>query len=296
MNTSLTPGSVLVGVDGSAGSLVALTWAARHAEAQDRPLVVVHVATPPQVTDFGFDLVRAQEDLLRAGHRVADRGLQLVRSAHPAVPVSVQVALGDPRVVLAELAEAASVLVLGSRGLGPVASLMLGSVSVSLSAHAPCPVVVARPRPAAVAALDLCVVVGVDGGPDSEDALTFAFETASSQYRRLIAVYAVGDIWGLPYPDVASAELVQSAAEIPEQLLDEALAPFLEKFPDVLVERRVVRQAPVQALVAASQTASVVVVGCRGRSGAASRVLGSVSRAVVERAYSTVVVMRRRHP
>jgi nucleotide-binding universal stress UspA family protein len=284
----------MVGVDGSVGSLVALAWAARHAEAQGRALVVVHAAHSPTVTDFGYDLVAAGEDSLRAGHLVTDRALDIVHSMHPTVPVSAHVALGDPRVVVADLAADASLLVLGSRGRGAVASLLLGSVSVALSAHASCPVVVARPHLNAVAALDLSVVVGVDGSEDGQDALTFAFETASAHYRPLVAVYAVGNMWGLPYPDVASAELVQSAAEVPEQVLDEALAPYLDKFPDVVVSRRVVRETPAQALVAASQTAAVVVVGCRGRSDVASRLLGSVSRAVVERAGSTVVVMRAR--
>jgi nucleotide-binding universal stress UspA family protein len=279
MNWYLEPGSVLVGVDGSAGSDLALSWAATYAQHRGRPLVVLHVAGTLVHPDA-------------AGRVVANRALEDVRAHHPDVPVTAHAVLGDPRAVLAQLAADASALVVGSRGRGPLASLLLGSVSVALAAQAPCPVVVVRPPPAALAASDQSVVVGVDGNPDSAYALTLAFEQASSQYRPLEVVHAVGSLILFPYPDLVGSGLVEQSQRAAERLLDESLAGYAEKFPDVVVHRRLVGESPTQALVAASRTASTVVVGCRGRGAVSGHLLGSVSRSVVERALSTVVVVR----
>jgi len=293
MTASFCPaGSVLVGVDGSAGSDTALAWAAAYAEAKGRPLAIAHIGDLPVVTDFAIDIPAARDELTRAGQDVTDRALERVRVGHPTLPAQAQVTLGEPRALLAELADEASVLVVGSRGRGALTSLLLGSVSVALAARAPCPVVVARPLPHDVAPGALSVVVGVDGSEDAADALVLAFELASSQSRPLEVVYAFGDPWLFPYPDIASGELMAQALNASEQLLDEVLAGYGDKFPDVVVRRKVVQETPTQALVEASATASVVVVGCRGRGGARSLVLGSVSRSVVERAHATVVVAR----
>lgn len=293
MTSSFCPtGSVLVAIDGSTGSDTALAWAAVYAEAKDRPLAIVHIGDLPVVTDFAIDIPAARDDLLQSGHRVTDRALERVTASHPALPAEAYVTLGEPRALLTEMAGEASVLVLGSRGRGALASLLLGSVSVALAARAPCPVVVARPLPRDVAPGDLSVVVGVDGGEDAADALVLAFELASAQFRPLEVVYAIGDPWLSPYPDMVTPDLVTASLDASGLLLDELLEGYGAKFPDVVVRRRVMQETPTQALVDASATASVVVVGCRGRGGARSLVLGSVSRSVVERAHSTVVVSR----
>ena len=97
-------------------------------------------------------------------------------------------------------------------------------MSVALAARAPCPVVVARSLPRDVAPVDLSVVVGVDGGEDSADALVLAFELASAQFRPLEVVNAIGDPWLFPYPDMASPDLVTQSLEASELLLNELLS------------------------------------------------------------------------
>jgi nucleotide-binding universal stress UspA family protein len=74
-------------------------------------------------------------------------------------------------------------------------------------------------------------------------------------------------------------------------MLSESLSGYIEKYPDVPVTRHVVEGGAVQTLVNLSSDASVVVIGSRGRTGPKA-LLGSVSRLVVERAHSTVVVAR----
>jgi len=191
-----------------------------------------------------------------------------------------------------EVATNASTLVLGSRGRGTLASLLLGSVSVALVAHAPCPVVIARSGYDAGPVAEQRVVVGVDGTADSAAALTFGFELASDQHRPLEVVHAVGDAWVTPASGLISAEMVEDVITEWRVMLAESLAGYSEKFPDVEFHSRLVRGSATRALVLASETASAVVVGARSRSAANRWLLGSVSRAVVEHATCTTVVVR----
>jgi nucleotide-binding universal stress UspA family protein len=298
------PGAVLVGVDGSIGSDVALAWASTYARSQRRPLAVVHAVVPPADEGDLGDVTR--DAVLSAGRALVTESVTAVLGVDGDDPVDVHVCVGDPREVAVELAEHASMLVVGSRGRGPVRSLLLGSVSAALAAHAPCPVVVVRPEPV-VAAVDSRrpVVLGLDadqlGGYDGEHdehdpagTLTFAIELASAQHRPLEVVHAAGGMLPFPSPDVASAELIQQSMAAAEQLLADCLEESASRFPDVDVTSRLVVESATQALVAASEHAEVVVVGCRGRGPARSRLLGSVSRSVVERAHCTVVVVRSR--
>jgi nucleotide-binding universal stress UspA family protein len=292
MSISSAPGSVLVGVDGSAGSDLAVMWAATYAEDRRLPLVVAHATGLPVLNDFGIDIAATEEGLLAAGRRVTDRAVASVAAEHPTLSVTAHGVVGDPRAVLMLLAEGAAAIVVGSRGRGALASLLLGSVSVALAAHAPCPVVVVRPSPETVASGDVSVVVGIDGRQDATDALILGFELASSQYRPLVVLHAHESAVAYAYEDLAAPDLEEQLAESSERLLSDSVQGFVDKFPDVVVHRRSVRATPTQALVAASRSASVLVVGCRGRGPARSHLLGSVSRSVVEQAHCTVVVVR----
>jgi nucleotide-binding universal stress UspA family protein len=173
-----------------------------------------------------------------------------------------------------------------------LASLLLGSVSVALVAHAPCPVVIARSGYNDDPIAEQRVVVGVDGTADSAAALAFGFELASDQHRPLEVIHAIGDAWVAPASGLISAEMVEDVITDWKVLLAESLAGYREKFPDVDFGSRLVRGSASQALVLASETASTVVVGARSRSAANRWLLGSVSRAVIEHATCTAVVVR----
>lgn len=288
-NASITPGSILVGVDGSVHGEIALQWAATYAEEHGQPLALVHAAE----TVVGVTVNPAGHDAsLAAGHEVMAAARRLVEKAHPSLDLTSIVAETDPRALLLEAAVDASLLVVGSRGHGAVASLLLGSVSVALAGHAPCPVVVARPLPDSVPAEDLTVVVGVDGSPDDAEAITLAFELASARLRPLEVVHAVGLPTVYPFPDVLGTEVVQDADEDWDLLIAETLTGYAEKYPDVVVHRRIVKDSSAHALVDASAHAAVVVVGSRSQGAHEHFRIASVSRSVVEHAHSTVVVVR----
>jgi nucleotide-binding universal stress UspA family protein len=292
MNTSVVPGSVVVGVDGSAHSEVAVEWAAAHARDHQRPLTIVHAAGGlGRLKTFG-DVAATRRSLRMAGRRVTDHALGIAQRVDARLDISVYMPLAEARPVLLEAAETAGLLVVGTRGRGSLASFLLGSVSSDVSAHAGCPVVVVRRAHAAAPENELAgkVVVGLDGSHTSMAALELAFDLASWQRRPLAVLHA----WGIEsgYLDLTRADLRQQVADDHALLVAESLAGYGEKYPDVTVTRHQVRQDPADALLAASRSASTVVVGSRGLGDAAAILLGSVSRAVVERGHCTTVVVR----
>jgi nucleotide-binding universal stress UspA family protein len=287
MSSLVHPGSVVVGVDGSTGGDAAVVWAARYAAAHRRPLRLVHGAGALVVSDFGYDLEEARESLLLAGRSVIEHARDRALTESPSLHVTTRLEAGEPRSLLVAETADAHLLVLGSRGHGAVLSLLLGSVGVALVAHAVCPVVVVRPAAEEGAARP--VVVGVDGAQDSSEALTFAFELADDQHRPLEVVHAAGESWMFPIPDAAPAVDVTADWDL---LLAELVAGYAEKFPEVAFSSRVAPGSAAAVLVAASRHASTVVVGARGRGALARRLLGSVSRSVLEQAGCTVAVVR----
>jgi nucleotide-binding universal stress UspA family protein len=291
MNTSVIRGSVVVGVDGSPHSDVAIDWAVHCAQSQHRPLTIVHAAGKPGITEALGDDCEVRRDRRIAGRQITDRALARVQKADPSFPVSVWMTVDDARDTLRTAAKDASVLVLGTRGRGTLARWLLGSVSADVSAHAPCPVVVVRPP--ADGSLADTIVVGVDGTAASAGAIEFGFELASWEHKPLIVLHAVGD-GASPYLDLDLLTYEQRLALSDEHELQmaESLAGFAEKYPDVVASQRLVQDPAAKALGTASRQAWAVVVGSRGRGGAAAALLGSVSRSLVEHAQSTVAVVR----
>ena len=100
MNTSVKQGSVIVGVDGSAGGAVALEWAAHHASARHRPLVLVHGAGDPTASSRFVGTQEARHRLRHDAHLVTDHALGVVQTLAPTVDVQVTAPLHDARQVL----------------------------------------------------------------------------------------------------------------------------------------------------------------------------------------------------
>jgi nucleotide-binding universal stress UspA family protein len=129
---------VLVGIDHSAQSRGALRWAVEEAALHDAPVVPVHVhqhvVTGEECVDLP-NLEQAERSSLRAAAAQAGAG---VRAAEP------EVVIGHPAAGLEGLADPADLLVVGSRGRGGFAGLLLGSTSTQLAQHAHAVVVVVR--------------------------------------------------------------------------------------------------------------------------------------------------------
>jgi nucleotide-binding universal stress UspA family protein len=288
LNRSSWP--ILVGVDGSDSAVSAVRWAAAEArrrrvglrlvEALDSPSAV---SAPQWAVEAGV-LERHQQ---MARDRVAV-GATAAAEVAPEVPVTTEVVSGHAVECLRAEAGRAQLAVLGHRGIGGLAGLVVGSTAVALAAHANCPVVVVRG--AGPVDGDGPVVVGVDGSPMSEAALEFAFDEADRRRARLVAVHAWHDLvldpWFAPMIDWD----VLAADE--RQLLAQRLAGWGAKYPDVQVERVVVKDRPAHALQARSVGAQLLVVGSRGRGGASGMLLGSVSQALLGHAECPVAIVR----
>lgn len=134
---------IVVGVDGSPGSLQALRWAAGEAalrgvavhavQAWHYPYLVAPVATPIEM-EF--------EQIGKAAEASLSQAIRDVLGDDPAVPVRTSVVEDSPAIGLLREAVGAELIVVGSRGHGGFAGLLLGSVSQQIVHHAPCPVVI----------------------------------------------------------------------------------------------------------------------------------------------------------
>jgi nucleotide-binding universal stress UspA family protein len=138
---------IVVGVDGSDGSRAALQWAFELAQELGSELLLVSVWTPPPIEiapPFGSYPWGTDVDLSGAAEQALQGMLQSVVGDQNHVKVKTQVASGNAAKVLIDLSQDADFLVVGSRGHGGFAGLLLGSVSQHVAAHASCPVVVVR--------------------------------------------------------------------------------------------------------------------------------------------------------
>lgn len=286
---------VVAGVDGSPPSLAAAEWAAREAERRQLSLRLVHghvqTAFP---AGLGYPSLPVDvETPMRHARAMLSQIAEDVCRAHPEVPVQPAFIVGGSAGVLIEESHGASLLMVGSRGLGGFTGLLAGSVSTQVAAHAHSPVLVvrsdARPGPGAP------VVVGIDGSAESGVALEFAFDAASAAGAALTAIYAwqalpTGNLGPTSTWHYDPAEAEREA----RRLVAEQLAGWSDQYPGVAVESRpVLSLNPAQTLVDAARGAGLVVVGCRGRGGFTGLLLGSTSRTLVHHAHCSVAVLHR---
>ena len=294
MNATTTNGSVrpiLVGIDGSSSALAAARWAAREAVVRRAPIRLVYAFgwMPVHDADDPVQIVPDARDSLRrtAEERLAAAAAQVGEVA-PDVAVSQEVTTGMAAALLVSLSGEAQLAVVGHRGLGGFAGLVIGSVSAALAAHAACPVVVVRgpdaPRQ------DGPVVVGLDGSPQSEAALAFAVEAAVARRVPLRAVRAWLDP-AVPYVVTGPADWDEEVKR-QQGLLSEQLVGWCEKYPELRVEPVLVQDRPAHALAQSTGDAQLVVVGSRGRGGLTGMLLGSVSQAMLQHAECPVAVVR----
>lgn len=280
----LPQGTIVVGVDGSPSAARALDWAIAQAVREHRPLTLAHAVDSTWVArraaaSADRDAVQTvlQSDpgatLGPARVRVAERAGELV--------VHEVTAPADPRVLLLELAEDAAMVVVGSRGRGPVTSLLLGSVGVAVTRHATCPVVVVRPGHPGIVRNG--VLVGIDGTERSLLPLEFAYRQASLCRLPLTVIHCVGPTW-----TVGGDEEVRLTVA-------ETLSGFGEKFPDVRARIELAGGFADGTIVRASRRMDLVVLGAHHGSAPGPGLIGSVASSVVEHATSPVAIVPTHH-
>ncbi|WP_435069127.1 universal stress protein [Amycolatopsis thermoflava] len=287
---------VVVGVDGSAASLGAVRWAATEARRRNVPLKLVHALDEaslgyPQPMPVHVDLTSLAR---QRGHRILHAASDAARAAEPDVDIQRNLRKEQVGAALLDESRSAAVLVLGTPPVRFFGRFLAGSVTIALAAHAECPVAVVRPHVADdEPPAEGPVVVGVDASPSSDEAIAAAFDAASRRGAPLVAVHAWDDSylgalfeetrWTLDRPAIEERE---------RELLAQRLAGWQEKYPDVAVERIVVRGTPADRLLDHADGAQLIVVGSRGRGGFAGMVLGSTSQSLITFALCPLLIVR----
>jgi nucleotide-binding universal stress UspA family protein len=282
-------GSVIVGTDGSELGQQALEWAAQEAALRAVNLHVVQVFPDFTVSD-AYWVYTAQRPETSAREQVEQTAEQL-RAAHAGLSVTSQVLVGRPARELVRASLGAALVVVGSRGHGRIAGLLLGSVSQQVAAHARSSVVVVRGTDRGS---DAPVVVGVDSSPGGAAALDFALAHAARRGAPVVAVHASYAEAGMPLdvPPGFSVEAQGDPLEEEATATAAAVERAAEHYPAVAVTVQNPHEHPVAALVRASADAGLVVVGSRGLGGFTGLMLGSVSQGVLHSAQCTVAVAR----
>lgn len=296
MSRFSTDYGILVGIDGSPESHAAVRWAAEEAVLRGAPVTLMHVIAPIVVSwpieYLEVSYAEWQED--NAQHVIEQAQKTLDAAIGDSTPPAVRAALRHDGIVT-ELTDAtanATMVVVGSRGLGPIGGTMLGSVSRGLLHHAQCPVIVTKADSVKPPECTSPVLLGIDGSPASEAATAFAFDEASRRGVGLVALHAWSDVGVFPILGMDWHKYEEQGHEV----LAERLAGWQEHYPDVHVRRRIVCDGPARWLIDEARQAQLVVVGSRGRGGIASMLLGSVSTAVAESASTPVIVVRSLSP
>ena len=249
---------ILCGVDGAPASLAAVRAASR-LQLREGSLRFVAATNIAKAAQAGMTATHAARQL----QDEAEAALAEARALVPSAPGKLVV--GDPATALLREVESdeTTLVVVGSHGHRRATAMVLGTVALALLRDAPCSVLIARdvtepetwPR---------AVVVGVDGSPESAAALTVAREIAGRLGASVGAVASTADHFD---PELAAA-----------------IAPELQEHSE----------GAVTALVAASESADLILVGSRGLHGL--KALGSVSERVAHQARSSVLVVRPAHP
>lgn len=281
------PESVVVGVDGSADSLRAVDWAFTEAIEQGRPLHLMHVAAPAM---FQGDALPTTEREMRERGEQAIAAATQRRPAGSEVEVTSSLVDGTPAKVLIDASSQAQLVVVGSRGHGGFAGLLLGSVSGHVARHAKCAVAVVKATADPQATR---IIVGVDFSESGQDALARGFRMAAERGVRLTAIHTWLDVSesGARVMFPREEDVVERTQEGTRHL-QRAVADWQGKHPQVQVNLEVIPGHAARVLADASEHAVAVVVGSRGLGSFTGMLLGSTSHSLLHLAHCPVVVAR----
>ncbi|MFC5754671.1 universal stress protein [Actinomadura rugatobispora] len=274
---------IAVGTDGSPGASRAVRWAADEAALRRRPLHIVHAIDRGLYELPLFAPGQIAESVAEAGEEILTEAARTAREHRPGIEVTTELVAEAIAVVLADRSRRAFELVVGHRGRGGFASLLLGSTGLRLAGHTAVPVVIVRGDPASAEGGGE-VVAGIDLVSDPGGILRYAFDAASVRGARVRVLHA----WRDGGADLPAAAVVEKL----EQEVVRAQAPVRGDFPDVEVVADIVRDHPVTALREASRGAALVVVGAHDHNWLNVPGLGSVSHGVIHHAHSPVAVVQ----
>ena len=296
MNEQERPHAVIVGVDGSPAARAALDWAADAADRRGVQLRIVHgLGTPMVMAAYaGSERYAATEELREYAYTLLTESAEHVHRTRPDLHVATVLAPEAAPAVLLNEARHGDIIVVGSRGLGGVRAIVLGSVSARTSSDAPCPVVVV-PEVERPGKREGRIVVGVDGSNSSRRALRFGLQEALVDGSSVMVVNS----WEIPLPQNAESRTGDEQTfheDVFDRQSEEIVAGVLAEVVDDETEQLDIsavrmQSHPVEALLKAGEDADLLVVGSRGRGGVRGLVMGSVSQGVLQHARMPVAVL-----
>ena len=288
--TETSDRTVVVGVDGSAGSAVALQWAVDHAD----HLGSIHpvMTFVSGLYEYGFGPIEDPDD--RGGpYRSAaiDRLRTFLQERCPSLADAGSVIEDRAGAGLVAAAKGSELLVVGTRGWGSRVDLSLGSVGAYCARHSVVPVALIPPViPAVHDHLD--VVVGFDGSQHANTALRWTL-THLRRSARVIAVRAYLGATVIGDPLSPSAEISEANAR--RELEDGVTAVLSDLQVHPQVELQVVPGDAREALRTVGADADLLVVGSRGHGVLDELLLGSVAAALAHHPTVPTVVVPHHH-
>ncbi|MEU8547689.1 universal stress protein [Streptomyces roseoverticillatus] len=288
---------ITAGLDGSPESRSAALWAAGEAHLRRCTLRLLHawVLLSPSEQEG-----TAGADQNYWARRIVDDAQEEIRRHYPDLPVCEDLVAEDPGAALLAAAAESDLLVLGSRGMAPVAAYFLGDTGLHVMARAGGPVVLVRTRddaaedtgkpwPPPSAQGDVVLALSLHGPCDQ--LFEFAFDAAARRGVRLRAVHGRSlpvqayAPWGID-PDVGE----ELAAEARKELRD-ALRPWRAKFPGVDLTETVHLESPARVVLRAAGGAGLLVTGRRQKRPALAPPFGPVLQAALHHAPCPVAVV-----
>ena len=275
------PQPIIVGIDDSPASELAVDWAVAEARSRGTSITLIH----GYVWNSGHRTVVAGDRYMLNGlredaERLAERVRRRVHDLDASLDVSVDIAESYAPDLLAGRSTRASLIVVGSSHHGPAGRVILGSISSATSARSHVPVVVVC-GPAPAPPEHRPVVAGVQLDRSAEAVMAFALDHAARHGVHVRAVLCVPRT-GLSEPP---------GDEFARRWLSEAVTAWRRERADVGIEPVIARGAPARALVEHATGASLLVVGRHGRTPALGGLLGSVSQAVIHHATGPVAIV-----
>lgn len=273
---------MVVGVDGSASSMAAVDWATDEAARHGAALRIVHGAKWRHYDRIkpSFHPDRTPEPAV--AERVVVESAERAERRVPDVKVSAEVVSDDAATALLAEGRDALAVVVGNRGRGEVADLLLGSTSLTVAARSTCPAIVVRGAWSSRGE----VVLGVGEPREMPGVAGFALREAASRDGRLRAVRA----WrrgSLAGGAKAEAEGRRAALAV----VDDALADAPADHRGVRIVPEAVAGPARRALLDASAAADLLVVGARRPGGRFGVRLGLVDHAVLHHSPCPVAVV-----
>ncbi|WP_225810807.1 universal stress protein [Streptomyces spinosus] len=291
--TMLLP--LVVGVDGSEPSLVAVDWAVDEAARHGLPLRLVHASLweryeaglSPAGPDRPSEQVLAEDVVASA----ADRA----RRRDPEVKITTGIVPEEATAALVREGGTAFALVTGSRGRGELRGLLLGSVGLAVAARAPCPTIVVRGDRVGLAGAHGRILLGLGEAGTGVEAVRFAFREAEARGCVLDIVRA-----GRGPGHDESANRVQAegpldtSREHASSVVDARLTAAAVEHPRVRTRPAAAEGPPGKVLVGRSAAADLVIVGARRGKGHFGLQVGRVGHALLHHAQCPVAVVPER--